>query len=109
MAFISQGISTSKKELLQQLEEAYRIFKYIAKNALGQTSTQYFSNKAIEIKDISASVERMSKEQLLEALENIRHEYYEAADRANNTKLSIRLLKKAVATNVLIQKERRHG
>ncbi len=109
MAFISQGIFLPKKELLQQLDEAYNAFRFIAKHSKGQSLTQLFSSKAIEMKEISKNAEFMSKEQRLETLESLRHDYYEAADKVASQKLTIRLLKKAVETNALIQKERRHG
>ncbi|GAA5100508.1 hypothetical protein [Wohlfahrtiimonas larvae] len=109
MALKSQGIFLPKNQLKQHFESAVRAFKYVAKQARGQVLTQQFNDKAFVMQGFANIVDHMTKEVCLDALENMRHAYYEAADNTADQKAALKLLRRAVFIQTLIQKERRHG
>lgn len=109
MALNSQGTFLPKNQLKQLFENAAKTFQWVAKHARGQVLTQQFSDKAFVMQGFANAVDHMNKSTLLDALENMRHAYYEAADSVTDQKAAYRLLKLALQTHDFAQKERRHG
>lgn len=109
MTLNSQGIFLPKNQLKQHFENASRAFKYVAKQVRGQILTQQFNDKAFVMQGFANTIDHMDKATCLDALENMRHAYYEAADNIADEKATYRLLKLALQTHDLAQKERRHG
>lgn len=109
MTLASQGIFLPKNQLKQHFESAARAFKYVAKQARGQVLTQQFNDKAFVMQGIANTIDHMDKATLLDALENMRHAYYEAADNIKDKSAALKLLRRAVFIQTLIIKERRHG
>ncbi|GAA5100617.1 hypothetical protein [Wohlfahrtiimonas larvae] len=109
MTFASQGIFLPKNQLKQLFENAAKTFKWVAKHARGQVLTQQFNDKAFVMQGFANTLDHMDKATLLDALENMRHAYYEAADNIADEKATYRLLKLALQTHDFAQKERRHG
>lgn len=109
MTLVSQGIFLPKNQLKQHFENAAKTFKWVAKNARGQVLTQQFNDKAFVMQGFANTLDHMDKATCVDALENMRHAYYEAADNVTDQKEAYRLLRIALQTHELAQKERRHG
>lgn len=108
MTLASQGIFLPKKQLQQHFLEAHASLKHVAKEVKGQLMTIHFNHEALAMKKYANQIDFMTKSQCLDALEQLRHEYYEAADQMPDQIDKFMALKLALATHKLIKKERNH-
>lgn len=111
MTLASQGTFLPKINVSAFLTTAHNDFKEVAKQIHGQAKTAHYLTLATQVQKLSHSSNHMAKDKLIEALESIRHNFYQAATHVKDSAFQLHLLQKATETQKVINqlRGRRNG
>lgn len=107
MALTSQGISTPKIHIKEFLNIAQTDFKDVAKHTQGQANTMHYLTLAMHVQKMSHNCAQMLTLKLIDELESIRHQFYNAAEIVKSSAFQLHLLQQAIKTHSFISQLRR--